>query len=65
LEVHHVKPFHLFPQLELDPANLMTLCEDGGNCHFMVGHLKDWRRYNPKARPAAASYLGWFRHRLP
>lgn len=27
LQVHHKKPFHLFPELELDPNNLVTLCE--------------------------------------
>lgn len=48
LEVHHVLPFHLFPHLELDPHNLLTLCETiGHNCHLNVGHLGSWRRYNP------------------
>lgn len=27
LQVHHKKPFHLFPELELDVNNLVTLCE--------------------------------------
>lgn len=26
LEVHHKKPFKLFPWLELEPDNLVTLC---------------------------------------
>ncbi len=48
LQVHHMKPFHLFPALELDPANLITLCENSStNHHFMVGHLEDWRSFNP------------------
>lgn len=27
VQVHHKKPFHLFPELELDPNNLVSLCE--------------------------------------
>jgi len=26
VQVHHVKPFHLHPELELDPSNFITLC---------------------------------------
>ena len=57
LEVHHVRPFHLFPNLELDPANLMTLCETGGNCHIMLGHLKNWKSYNLDVRKDAEVLL--------
>ena len=57
LEVHHVRPFHLFPNLELDPANLMTLCENGGNCHIMLGHLKNWKSYNLDVRKDAEVLL--------
>jgi hypothetical protein len=33
--------------LELEPNNLVTLCEgDGVNCHFLFGHLGDWRSWN-------------------
>ena len=63
LEVHHVIPFHLAPDLELDPENLMTLCEAkrfGINCHQFVGHLGNYRRFNPTARPDA----GYWRMRL-
>ena len=57
LEVHHVRPFHLFPNLELDPANLLTLCETGGNCHIMIGHLKNWKSYNLDVRKDAEVLL--------
>lgn len=60
LNVHHIKPFHLFPNLELDPANLITLCEkskiDGINCHFLFGHLGDWQAWNPSVRRDAAAW---------
>lgn len=47
LEVHHIAPFHLSPEQELDPFNLVTLCETPShNCHFLFGHLLDWRAYN-------------------
>ena len=49
LEVHHQKPFHLFPELELVESNLITLCEDGKNginCHLAFGHLGSYKSYN-------------------
>lgn len=58
LEVHHIKPFHLFPDLELVQSNLMVLCEgEGCNCHFTFGHLLNWKSYNPSAVTDAE----WFR----
>lgn len=47
LQVHHVKPFHLFPKLELQPDNLLTLCMDEKDCHLMVGHGGYFAAYNP------------------
>jgi hypothetical protein len=50
LEVHHIFPFHLKPELELDPTNLITLCEAGNfgikSCHRAIGHFGDWHRIN-------------------
>lgn len=51
LQVHHIKPFHLYPQLELDPSNLITLCEARGrDHHLLLGHLNNWEAYNPHVR---------------
>jgi len=52
LQVHHIKPFHLHPELELDPSNFITLCEEGGylNCHLFHGHNGDWKSFNDKVR---------------
>jgi 5-methylcytosine-specific restriction protein A len=44
LEVHHIKPVHLFPELELDPSNLLTLCADP--CHIVFGHFMDFKSWN-------------------
>lgn len=48
LNVHHVRPFWLFPELELAPLNLITLCEGSRwlNCHFVLGHLLSWKSFN-------------------
>ena len=46
LNVHHKKPFHLFPQLELDMNNLITLCMDK-ECHIKIGHGDNFKDYNP------------------
>lgn len=58
LQVHHVLPFWLYPELELEPHNLLTLCEARGrNCHFTFGHLYHWSQYNAHAREDAARQL--------
>ncbi len=49
IEVHHKKPFHLHPDLELNPQNLISLCESGKNginCHLAVGHLGNFKSFN-------------------
>jgi hypothetical protein len=52
---HHVVPFSTDPSLELDPDNLVTLCEgEVFNCHLFFGHLKNWKRYNPEVVEDAA-----------
>jgi 5-methylcytosine-specific restriction endonuclease McrA len=60
LNVHHIKPFHLYPELELDEGNLITLCREH---HFRIGHDPDgkgpakpnWSLSNPNVRSDAAS----------
>ncbi len=47
LNVHHKKPYHLFPELELVDENLITLCEGATGCHLLIGHLGNWEAYNP------------------
>lgn len=47
LQVHHIKPFHLFPELELQDSNLVTLCEHPDKeCHLLIGHLGNFKNYN-------------------
>lgn len=49
IEVHHKQPFHLNPELELEPTNLITLCEEGKNgivCHRAIGHLGSYQSIN-------------------
>ena len=58
LQVHHIQPFHLRPELELDPANLITLCEKPGHdCHFVFGHYHDWYSWNADVIADVAAYL--------
>lgn len=59
LEVHHIIPFSIAPDKELDPENLITLCEskkNGLNCHLLIGHLGNYRRFNPNVK---ADALEW------
>jgi len=49
LQIHHIIPFHIAPDKELDQNNLITLCENkkyGVNCHLLVGHLGNYQRIN-------------------
>ena len=52
LEVHHIKPYHAEPSLELDPANLATMCRD---CHYSVAHAYDWKSWRPDVRRLVAA----------
>ena len=59
VEVHHIKPFHLHPERELDPTNLETLCEDDGNgvnCHLFFGHLGNYKSFNVDVIADAAAW---------
>lgn len=52
LEAHHIIPVHVDPSRELDPTNLIPLCEGNRvvNCHLTFGHLLSYRRYNAHVR---------------
>lgn len=57
LQVHHIRPFHLHPELELDQSNLITLCErKGHDCHFVFGHFHNWSLWNPTVTADVAAY---------
>lgn len=66
LEVHHIIPFHVAPELELDPRNLATVCRRkkyGIHCHLLIGHLGNYKRYNEYFRKDAEIWsdkLGYF-----
>lgn len=55
-EVHHVVPVHVDPSKELDPENLITLCDK--YCHFTFGHLMNYKSWNPTVVRDAWWYLG-------
>jgi len=57
LEVHHIRPYHLFPNLELDENNCVVLCDQSsGSCHLVLGHLKDWTSWNESVLEDAKIY---------
>lgn len=60
LVAHHRKPFHLFPELELEPSNIAIVCENGPghmNCHLIIGHTGSFQQWNPNF-DADAEYVG-------
>jgi hypothetical protein len=56
LQVHHEKPFHLHPELELDPANLIVLCMGHDDCHLLLGHGGSFASYDPLVREHVLRY---------
>lgn len=56
LQVHHIIPFSEDSSQELNPLNLVTLCEKKGGvcppgeCHLRHGHLGNFRNSNPRIR---------------
>lgn len=71
LNVHHIIPFAVRPDLELDKSNLITLCREH---HFKIGHDPDgpwkpakpaWTRYNPNVREHSAKQLELLGHPIP
>jgi hypothetical protein len=68
VQAHHVLPFHFAillgrPDLELDPRNLITLCEkekgeEANDHHLLLGHLDDFQSYNKDVRTFADTYKG-------
>ena len=53
-EVHHIVPVHLDPTKELDPDNLITLCDK--YCHFVFGHLMDYKSWNVNVKKDSDIY---------
>lgn len=52
VRAHHVVPVSVDPSRELDPNNLLPLCESyeqGVNCHLFFGHGGTWQQVNPNA----------------
>jgi 5-methylcytosine-specific restriction protein A len=60
-EVHHIKPVHLFPDLELDPSNLVTLCADP--CHLLFGHLMNFKSWNREVIEDCSVYYNKIKNR--
>lgn len=56
LQVHHKKPFHVFPELELEQTNLITLCQ-WNLCHLYLGHGDHWDYYVPNISDFAQQYF--------
>jgi hypothetical protein len=54
VEVHHIIPVHIDPSRELDPGNLVTLCDSP--CHITFGHFMDYKYYNPNVIQMCSEY---------
>lgn len=63
LQVHHIRPFHIHPELELEDSNLVTLCTGNKtlNCHVRFGHLDNFKdKWNPNIREDAVLWYKRF-----
>lgn len=57
LQVHHVQPFHLHPELELVESNLIVLCMGKNECHLKLGHGDNFKAYNPNIATDAKAFF--------
>jgi 5-methylcytosine-specific restriction endonuclease McrA len=57
LNIHHCLPFHVYPEKELDPNNLITLCIGPKECHLRIGHGGSFKQYVPEVKKYAAAVL--------
>lgn len=60
LEAHHIRPYHIRPELELNTSNLIPLCEGrtGLNCHLIAGHWGDFvDKYNLQIEGDAKDWI--------
>lgn len=53
INIHHCRPFHLHPELELEESNLWTLCR---HHHILFGHFMDWKSFNPTVKVDSADW---------
>jgi len=56
LQVHHILPFRVRPDLELVESNLIVLCMGENECHLMIGHGGSFRSYNPNVEERCRQY---------
>ena len=61
-QVHHIIPFHLKPELELEPTNLIVLCMAEWDCHLRIGHGSSFKTFNPRVVEDAKSALTLLTH---
>lgn len=61
VEVHHIEPVHLNPDRELDPTNLITLCDSP--CHIVFGHFMDYKSWNPNVVKDSMVYFNKYKNR--
>jgi 5-methylcytosine-specific restriction protein A len=61
LEVHHIEPVHVNPDRELDPDNLITLCDS--SCHLTFGHLMNYKSWNKEVISDCLVYLNKVKNR--
>lgn len=60
LEVHHIEPFNVAPEKELDYNNLITLCR---TCHLLIGHLNSFQSWNREVKQDADYILNKIKNR--
>lgn len=60
-EVHHIIPVHIDASKELDPDNLITLCDK--YCHFVFGHFMHWKSWNVNILQHSKQYINYIKTR--
>lgn len=53
IQVHHIVPFSTNPRLELDKTNLLSACMGKKECHLIICHGDNFRKYCEDVRKYA------------
>ena len=54
VQIHHIVPFHVSPELELEPTNLISLCMSKRMCHLQIAHCGSFRKWTENIRQYAS-----------
>lgn len=60
LNLHHILPYHISPEDELNPKNFLTACR---SCHYLLCHLRNWKSWDSEIEENSKELLSRIENR--